>query len=164
MCPPGIRAQTNRDTKSRREPSCAANQYAQILYHSHKKTNICANERKYTEGPYSDTQTRKWQGTNRNQPKSRKRRATANYQPPQTYHSIEYEIKIQNISTKTRKDTCHMALEPHRWPGCFQRTQPVTLSGFSYGRWFGVSAIQVFLNDSVLSELRWIQVSLRRLH
>ena len=33
--------------------------YAQILYHSHKKTNICANERKYTKGLYSDSQTKK---------------------------------------------------------------------------------------------------------
>ena len=112
----GEMAKTNIVKQNIHKTSCSPNQHAQILYNSHTKENICANERKYTEGLYSDTQTRKWQGTNRNQPKSKKRRARAMDQPLQTYQSIEYEIKIQNILRKTRKDTCHMALEPHRWP------------------------------------------------
>ena len=78
---------------------------------------------------------KKMTGSNRNQPKSRKRRATANYQPPQTYHilffqSIEYEIKIQNISTKTREDTCHMALWNHIDDQCFSEDPARHVVGF----------------------------------
>jgi hypothetical protein len=50
-----IWAHKNRDTKNRPEPSHAANQHVQILYWSHKNTNICANEKLYTIQRFADT-------------------------------------------------------------------------------------------------------------
>ena len=55
----GIWPQTNIVIQNIHKTSCSPNQHAQILYYSHTKKNICANERKYCNRPFTDTYKQK---------------------------------------------------------------------------------------------------------
>jgi hypothetical protein len=113
MSPLGIWAQTNIVKQNIHKTSCSPNQHAQILYNSHIKENICANERKYRNGPFTDTYKQKKQHTNKNQQKDQQTTSSTNKRTKtNTYNHINCRYNTKYIDKK-RKHTQHMPLKPH---------------------------------------------------
>ena len=117
MSPLGIWAQTNRAKQNIHKTSGAAKQHYQILYNSHKNPNICANERKYCNRPFTDTYKQK---KHRKHTAHNKGQQTTSYSHTRTQTNTFKHLNCRlntKYSAKNRKHTEHMPLKPHRWWG-----------------------------------------------
>ena len=113
----GIWPQTNIVIQNIHKTSCSPNQHAQILYYSHTKTNICANERKYRNRPFTDTYKQKM---SRKHTAHNKGQQTTSYSHTRTKTNTCQHLNCRlntKYSAKNRKHTEHMPLKPHRWWG-----------------------------------------------
>ena len=109
MSPLGIWAQTNIVKQNIHKTSCSPNQHAQIIYNSHTKPNICANERKYCNRPFPHTYKQKKHRTHTTHTKDQQ---TTFYTYTRTIINTSKHIiadKIQNIAQKKEntQSICH---------------------------------------------------------
>ena len=111
--PLGIWPQTNIVKQNIHKTSCSPNQHAQIQYYNHTKTNICANERKYCNRPFTDTYKQK---KHRKHTAHNKGQQTTSYSHTRTQTNTFKHLNCRlntKYSAKNRKHTEHMPLKPH---------------------------------------------------